>query len=265
MNTDLTEAETKFANAWLTKHGVLISPLPRMLAVRLGARDVKPSRLVLNRWRAGGFLIGLLLAVAYHCLQYLPNVRGVEMTESQGVYFIIGGTVVGFWLSIRGRERDLGGLPVSASVERPSWSKHLGGWYLASLVITFAGGTALAVAMYVTTSARTYAWSWLGALAWGALCTAVILVGTWRAPVIADDPASASVDAMLRVEDSFLAMPGYFAVLVLIDLVTTHRQPPEFTWWLLGYAVLAFGTSAISALTYWRRVSPRAATPNGPN
>jgi hypothetical protein len=87
---------------------------------------------------------------------------------------------VGAWLGMRRRERDFGGLPVHhvRGPHRPSWLRLVGAWHLASLLITFGGGAALAVTMYFTTPARTYALSWLGALAWAAACCLVILVGT---------------------------------------------------------------------------------------
>ncbi|MFD8492507.1 hypothetical protein [Amycolatopsis sp. NPDC059657] len=218
----------------------------RLLSVRLGARNFRGGRIAMAGWSAGAGLIGILLSIAYQCLQYLPGVRGVEMTESKVLYFIVSAMVVGFWLAIRSREQALGG------------------WYLASLLITFAGGAALAAAMHFTTPAQTYAWSWLGALGWSEVCTAVILVGTWRAPVIAEDKTSEAVDTALRIEDGYLAMPAYFAVPLVLDLLTSNRQPPEFTWWLVAYMVLAVGTSAISALKYLRRMNLTVATPNGP-
>lgn len=251
-------AEVQTAQTWLARHGVYVSVPTPLLTIRLGAR-----RPVVNGWLVGSIFVGVLLGVAYQCLQYLPDVRGVEMTESKMLYFLTGSTVVGWWLSVRSRERAVGALPVYP-VAWPSWSKHLGGWYIASLLITFAGGAALATAMYFTTSAQTYAWSWLGALGWGAACSAVILVGTWRSPVLAEDAASAAVDTMLRVEDSYLVTPGYFASLIFVDLMTTNRQPREFTWWLVAYAVLAVGTSVVGGLTYRRRNKLPNTTPNGP-
>ncbi|WP_370945930.1 hypothetical protein AB5J62_43715 [Amycolatopsis sp. cg5] len=253
MIREITGAEFEAARAWLVRRGDQSVPT-RLLAVRLGFRRIRKIG-----WVFGAAAVGALLGIAYACLQYLPNVRGVEMTESKSVYFVTGAVVVGGWLSIRAQERPLRRLPAPVGTRRPSWSQELGGWYLASLLITFGGGAALAAAMYFTTPAQTYAWSWLGALGWAALCTAVVLVGIWRAPVIAEDAASASADTMLRIEDSFLVLPGGFAPLVLIDLVTTHRQPPEFTWWLVAYAALAIATTVVSGIKHRYRLF----TPNG--
>ena len=57
------------------------------------------------------------------------------------------------------------------------------------MLITFGGGAALAVTIFVTTPFRTYAWSWFGLLALGGVATAVVLTGIHRRPVIAEDVA----------------------------------------------------------------------------
>ncbi|WP_329055181.1 hypothetical protein OG738_17430 [Amycolatopsis sp. NBC_01488] len=39
---------------------------------------------------------------------------------------------------------------------------------------------------------------------------------------------------------------------MLVDLVTSNRQPPGFAPWLLAYVVLAAGTEAVARLTRHR-------------
>jgi hypothetical protein len=107
--------------------------------------------------------------------------------------------------------------------------------------------------MFLATPYRTYAWSWLGLLALSGAVFAVFVTGILRRPVIAKDEPSAVVDAVLRIEDLAVAMPSLYAVPVLTDLITTHRQPPGFAPWLVGYAVLAVALQVVSGLVLGRR------------
>jgi hypothetical protein len=90
-------------------------------------------------------------------------------------------------------------------------------------------------------------------LALGAVCFAVVLTGILRAPALAEDEGSLAVDYALRIEDAYIAMPAIFAMPVLVDLVTTNRQPHEFTMWLVVYVALAVGTQLIGWVVHWRR------------
>jgi hypothetical protein len=237
------------ARAWLYKRGVSVSLPTRLLAIRIGARQDAPhaSGLVL---RIIFLCVGFLGSFAYLSLQYLPNVRGAEMTESKIVYFLGCSLQLATWTTIRRRDRlvDWARRPVESSR-----LKLLGGWYIASAIITFAGGATLAVTMYVTTQAQTYAWSWLGVLSLSAICFAVILIDVLRRPVLAEDAASLAVDDILRFEDAHIAMPAFFAAPVLFDLLTTNRQPHEFTLWLVLYVALAIGTQLIGWLVHRHR------------
>ncbi|WIX85535.1 hypothetical protein [Amycolatopsis sp. DG1A-15b] len=105
----------------------------------------------------------------------------------------------------------------------------------------------------MATPYRTYAWSWLGLLALGAVVFAVITTGVVRRPVIAEDEPSAAVDAVLRREDLYIAFPSCCSVPVLVDLITTHRQPPGFAPWLIGYAVLAIALQIVGGVFDLRR------------
>jgi hypothetical protein len=82
-----TVSEVAKTQDWLAKRGVRVSRPTRLLAIRIGAR---------RSARAGGLklpfafiVLGFFGAIAYQCLQYLPHVRGVEMTESKFVYFLL--------------------------------------------------------------------------------------------------------------------------------------------------------------------------------
>ncbi|GHG42521.1 MULTISPECIES: hypothetical protein [Amycolatopsis] len=239
------------AAVWLGRRGVRVGIPTRLLATRLGVRNTaRPRPLVIRQ--AGIVLATLAVAVAYQCLQYLPGVRGVEMTESKVPYFLLIGSQLAFWFAVRRRDRQaleqLGDRALARP--RPSWRATLGGWYLASAAVTFAGGAALGVTMFVATPYRTYAWSWLGLLAIGAVVCAVIVTRVVRRPVIAEDEPSAAVDAVLRLDDLVIALPSAYSLPVLFDLVTTQRQPPGFAPWLLGYAALAI---ALQIAGRWRR------------
>ncbi len=249
-----SRGEVVQAAVWLGRRGVRVGIPTPLLATRLGVRSsARPRPLVIRQ--AGIVLAAFAGAVAYQCLQYLPGVRGVEMTESKVPYFLLIGSQLAFWYAVRRRDRqavDLLGERALAR-PRPSWRALLGSWYLASAAVTFAGGAALGVTMFAATPYRTYAWSWLGLLALGAVVWAVIVTGVLRRPVIAEDEPSAAVDAVLRLDDLATALPSAYALPVLVDLVTTQRQPPGFAPWLVGYATLAIALQITGALRTRRR------------
>lgn len=246
---ELRFEEIAATRKWLGKRGIDVGEPSRLLAIRIGPRLSRsvPGRF---RWLAGAMVVSVLLCGVYGFLA----VRGEELPEGVNVYFICGSIQVALWLSYLHRERALGPLPVmDRRSGRPSPRKILGGWYLASFVITFGGGAALAATIYFATPAKAYAWGWLGGLGWAALCCAVILVGTLWRPVHAEDTASAAVDTELRVLDSQAAAPGFFAAIVLFDLLAGDRAPAGFTGWLIAYAAFALGTTAVGIWRHQRR------------
>ncbi len=256
MGSQPTAIEVVDASAWLSKRGIRVGTPSRPLTVRIAARQTTGSTTrILWLMSAGG--LGFVLMITYSYLQNLPGVRGVEMPESRYFYFIAATLTLGQWASILHRERQLGGLP--APTRRPSAAGVLGGWYLASFLITFVGGAALAVTMYLTTSSRTFAWTWLVALGWAALCCTTILVWAVTRRGRGEDAASIAVDAELRYQDRRLSAPAAFAVVSLIDPLFSHRSPPGFTWWMVGYAALAVATAALA----YRRDARRPALPPG--
>lgn len=243
--TEPTASEIDAARRWLAKAGTPVGVPTRLLAIRIGARRGAGYQ---GAGRKAGILaLSLVCGVAYQFLQELPGVRGVEMTAVAVVYFLAIGVQAGAWFVPRRRER---GLP---RMERSSGPMLLGGWYLASALVTFGGGFVLCVAMYLLTPARTYAWSWFGLLVVSGVWSAVILARVLRAPAVAEDEGSLAVDKLLRIEDAYVVMPAQFAVLVLVDLLLGNRQPPEFTGWLIAYAALAVATQTIGGLRYLHR------------
>lgn len=196
-----TKAEVRAARKWLAKRGVRVAEPTTLLALRLGARGgARPP----VYW-------------AWMVVQLMGYAGGVLLVRSPARW---ADRRAAAWLGDR-----------RLDVPRPSSRKSPGGWYLASLVITFGGGALLAVVMCVTTSKWIWAVGWLVLLAVGA---AVVLTGVVRWPVI--------------------AMP---ALPVLFDVLTSGSQPHEFTPWLVGYVGLAYATLLVSRYTrYLRRMLP---------
>ncbi|WP_410636419.1 hypothetical protein [Amycolatopsis sp. cmx-4-83] len=256
MRSEPSRGEFVQAAVWLGKHGVRVGIPTPLLAARLGVRAGGDLRTQLIRL-AVFLALAVAAAVGYQCLQYLPGVRGVEMTESKILYFVVAGFQLAFWFAIRRQDRQaahrLGGRRLDRP--RPSWRELPVGWFLASAAVTFAGGAALGITMFLATPYKTYAWSWLGVLALGGVVSGVIVTGIVRRPVLAEDEPSAAVDAVVRIEDLYLAMPSYYAWPVLFDLLTGNRQPPGSGPWLIGYAGLALALQIVGGLRY-RRYRP---------
>ncbi|WP_328649175.1 hypothetical protein OHS58_18495 [Amycolatopsis sp. NBC_00348] len=244
-----TKAEVRAARKWLAKRGVTVAEPRTLLALRLGARrGARPP----GYWAWAVVLI-VLVVLAGIALQFLALWLHTPLGS---VLFV--GNASGLLLvrsSVQRADRRaaawLGDRRLD--VPRPSWRKSLGGWYLASLVITFGGGALLAVVMCVTTSQWVWAVGWLALLTFGAAVVAVVLIGVLRRPVIAEDETSLVIDGVVRAEDPLLAMPALFSLPVLFDVLTSGSQPHEFTPWLVGYVILAYATMLIGLYTQYRR------------
>ncbi|MEV6827404.1 hypothetical protein [Amycolatopsis sp. NPDC051102] len=247
----VTDTERAAAGRWLVRHGVEVPTLTDLLALRLGIRGgARPPRWW--RWALVATLTAVAANVGYASLDYLPGVRGAELTDSAFVFFVVIALELVNWRAVRLRDRQALASLGTRAIERPP-GPGLGAWDVAALLITFAGGAALGVTIFVTTPFRAYAWSWLGLLALGGVVTAVILTGVLRRPVIAEDGTSLAVDSAVRIQDLQLAMPAAYAVPVLVDPITEHAQPPAYTPWLIGYAVLAVATQAVAGFVNVRR------------
>ncbi|WP_181772400.1 hypothetical protein [Amycolatopsis pittospori] len=252
---DLTHEEVARTRGWLGKRGIEVGEPSRLIAVRVGPRLSRsvPGRF---RWLAGAVAVSLLLSVGIGFFV----LRGDQLPVSITIYVICASLQVALWLSCSHRERTLEPLPVmDRRSGRPPVFKALDAWFVASTVITFGGGAALATAMYLTTSEKAYARGWLIGLGWAALCCTVILVGTLRRPVYAQDTASATIDTELRALDIQTAVPGFYPLVVLLDLSFGGRPDAGFAGWLIAYAVLGLGTMMIGT---WRQ-RRRPALPPG--
>ncbi|HWO63174.1 MAG TPA: hypothetical protein VNO31_24385 [Umezawaea sp.] len=249
-----THREAVAARVWLAKRGARVHTPRPLLTVRLGQRN---RRRVWLKHYAIVVVPTIVCGVGYSMLELLPTVNGSEMTEGVTITFLYVALQLTGWRTWSRVDRALAAHEelTSRDLPRPPWWKVLGGWYTAATAVTFAGGAALAVTVFATTPARTYAWSWLGLLAIGALSTAVVLTGVLRTPVIADDEATRAVDDLVRAENATVALPAMFAVPVVFDLFE-GKQPPGFTGVLIGYLVLAVGLQAVAAVLQSRRVLP---------
>ncbi|WP_410620508.1 hypothetical protein [Amycolatopsis sp. cmx-8-4] len=244
-----TKAEVEAAGKWLAKRGVEVARPTPLLALRLGARRAaRPP----GYW-AWVVLVLTVVVLAGGILQFLA--LWLHLPLGVGYFAAYAGVVVLVWLPVRWADRRaaawLGDRRLD--VPRPPWRESLDGWYLASVLITFGGGALLAVAMCVTTSAWVWAVGWLGMLAIGAAVTAVVLTGVLRRPVLAEDETSLMIDAVVRTEDPYITMPALFAFPVLFDVLTSGRQPHEFTPWLVGYVILALVTLLVGRYRQYRR------------
>jgi len=246
----VTDAERVAAGRWLVKHRVAVPTMTDLLALRLGLRaGARPP----GSWRwIGVAALGYAAAsIGFASLDFLPGVRGGELAGGSYVFFLIIAQHLGYWLPARVRDRQA--LARFGTLDGPPRTE-VTGWFLAVPLVTFGGGAALAVTIFATSPFRTYAGSWLLLLALGAVVTAAMVTDVFRRPVIAEDATSRAVDSALRLHDLLMAMPGIYAVPVLIDPVVGHAQPPEWRPWLAGYAVLAVATQAVVGVLQWRRL-----------
>jgi hypothetical protein len=242
---DLTSAEEGAALRWLAKRGQRVGRPTPLLTALIATRQPMYNR-------GFGRYFAIVMGVSILGSGY-PLLFGPGATQSGVGYFIYFGIQLALWDNIRRREREIGASVPSRSPEDP-WGKVLGGWYVVSLLAAFAGGIALAVSMYLTTPARTYAVSWLGLLVLSALCSGGILTGVLRGRLYGADPESLAVQRALRTERIYLAMPGFVVFPVIMELLLPGSRPPaESTPWLVRYTVAVVVLQAISGILHWRR------------
>jgi hypothetical protein len=242
----VTVTEENDARRWLAKRGRPVErptpPLTALIATRQPLKGRGTGRLWVYVVLAG------LAAGAY------PMLFGDGATESAVGYFIYFVFQLATWDATRRRERELRA-SVSSRRSAEPWWKVLGGWYLASLVLAFPGGVALAVTMFFTPSARTYAVSWLGLLALSALSGGYVLTGVLRSPVFDADAESLAVGRALRAEKIYFATPALAVYPLALELLLApgDRQPADFEPWLIGYVAAVVVLQAISAVLHRRR------------
>jgi hypothetical protein len=243
---DVTSAEEAAALRWLAKRGQRVGRPTPLLTALIATRQPKYNR-------GFGRYFAIVMGVSIIGSGY-PLLFGPGATQSGVGYFIYFGIQLGLWDNIRRRERGLRESVPSRSPAEPWW-RVLGCWYIVSLLVAFAGGIALAVTMYFTTAARTYAVSWLGLLVLSALCSGGILTSVLRGPVFGEDPESLTVQRALRTERIYLAMPGFVVFPIAMELLVLSgsRPPVESTPWLAAYIAAVVVLQAISGILHWRR------------
>jgi hypothetical protein len=240
----------KAAVKWLARRGVQVAEPTTLLASRLSVRRGKRSPDAFTEV----FVVTALLCVAiaaYPFLMLLPSVDRPDLPEGGFVFFIAAMVLLTTWLHVRAGDRQAAAKLGDRRLDRPRppWREVLGGWYPATLAVTFGGGAVLGIVLAATGSR--WALFWLALLALGAIVAAVILTGVLRRPVLAEDDGSLAVDVVTRFEDVRLVMPSLFAVPVVADLVFTELPGKP---WLIGYVVLAVGTNVIAWVAQRRRI-----------
>ncbi|MFJ1760467.1 hypothetical protein ACIOD2_09135 [Amycolatopsis sp. NPDC088138] len=243
---DVTSSEEGAALRWLAKRGQRVGRPTPLLTALIATRQPLLDR---GFWRYFAIVVGVSVIGGGYPLLFGPGA-----TQSGVGYSIFFGIQLGLWDSIRRRERGLRASVPSRSPVEPWW-RVLGGWYIVSLVVAFAGGIALAVTMYFTTAARTYAVSWLGLLVLSALCSGVILTSVLRGRIFGEDPESLAVQRALRTERIYLAMPVFviFPIIMELLMLSGSRPPAESMPWLVRYIVAVVVLQAISGTLHWRR------------
>lgn len=239
----VTAAEQGAARRWLAKRGQPVErPTPLVTALIASRQSLRGGDF---RRYFGYAVAGVVAAVLYS----LPFGSGA--TGSAPIYFVYFAMALSMRDTIRRRERELRE-DVPSPHPSDSWWRVLGGWYLASLVLAFAGGVALAVAMFFATPGRIYAVSWLGLLALSALCTGWVLVSVLRGPLLAEDTASLAVARAVRAEKIYAGTPVLAAFPLVLDLLD-DVQPAQFTRWLIGYVAAVVVLQVVAFALHGRR------------
>ncbi|WP_410636420.1 hypothetical protein [Amycolatopsis sp. cmx-4-83] len=239
--------DAAMAVQWLARHGVVVgTPVP-LLSLRLGVRERMRTK-----HPGVGLAVGLVIAFV--------NTFGMEVAHEAfgdlavGSGFILGALVVVAqvwrWVTVRESDRPAAALVRPAARPALSWTLGLlGAWYLTSAVVAYAGGLVLFLAL-----APSAAPFWLGLLALGAVQSGFVWWSVLREPVVAVDPASFMVDAVLRVEDAHsYAAPAVLPYLACGDLLFAVPVPPSSRPAVVAYAVLAVGTQVVGWVLHRRR------------
>jgi hypothetical protein len=243
-------AEERAAAKWLKRHGVRVAEPATLLTARLSPRGGKGVPEAFAPVAAVTAVLGTVI-LGYPFLRLLPGMERADPPVDGFLPLLIALISTTAWLHRRAGDRraavQLGARRLDRP--RPPWREVVGGWYPASLAITFGGGAVLGIAL--AAGGSRWAVVWLALLAVGAVVDAVILTGVLRRPVLAEDEGSLAIDVVTRLEDVHLAMPSFFAVPVIADVV--FEDPPGKPW-LAGYVVLAVATHVVAWFAQRRRV-----------
>ncbi|WP_328649174.1 hypothetical protein OHS58_18490 [Amycolatopsis sp. NBC_00348] len=240
----VTAAEQDVARRWLARRGQPVGrPTPLVTALIATRLPFQGRRF----WRFIVYAVVAAAAARVYSLPFEPWMTGIF--QGYFVYFALG---LSFSDGIRLRERELREEVPSTHAPDPWW-RVLGGWYIAALVLAFAGGAGLAGAIYFTTSARTYAVSWLVLLVLSALYVGWVLAGVLRRPLVAEDATSLAVARAMRTEHLVVGTPVLAVFPLVSDLLLGNRRPPAFTPWVAGYVVAVVILQVVSCFVNLRR------------
>jgi hypothetical protein len=243
-----TRDEIAATRLWLYRHHVLVRVPSRLIALRVGARQVAfpatPPRqflLIGASWAASVALsITLVIAVTDGPLRGHPDVVRVGVASLLTAAFTVSQLVRG--RTVRRREEAverLTGLGVRLPLGRSV--RLLGAGYLASVVLTFAAGWPLYCALFANAPAVPTGVA-LAILTAGAVVTGWNLAKLLRPPVLAEDRSSAAVDRLLRAQDAHAyAGPAPYAAFAVLSAWPT-AVPLQ-----VSYGVLA----VFAQLTGW--------------
>ncbi|MEU4253589.1 hypothetical protein AB0F15_39975 [Amycolatopsis sp. NPDC026612] len=237
-----TLAERQGARAWLARRGVEVDEPTPLLAVRVG------SRVLATRSYQASYSV---LSSVVWVVALLPPVpvlaRFLVFTVVCTAYPLLQ------WRRVCRADRTAARLvPAGARPSLRVAAGQVGRRYLAAVVTTFGGGVVLC-AWYAANPV-----GWAAALVIGAASVAPVFARALRAPVIAEDEASAAVDAALRAHDTrAFAAPFMFTFLVWIDLSTSWPWPPARFVPAIGYFVLVVAVHVGAAIEARRQSLPR--------
>ncbi|VVJ15454.1 Uncharacterised protein [Amycolatopsis camponoti] len=232
----MTEHESSLR--WLASRGRPVARPTPYIGALLATRNAGTIRVL--PWF---LLFGVLALVAG-----IAHAQLFGATASLPAYVVCFVAQLTMWRAARSRQREL-------AKHTSPWpgppAKPLDGWFVASAVLAYGGGAALAVSLLPAARAA----GWLTLLGVSALCAGAILTSFLRAPVLAEDEASFAVYRGLLAENLHAASPSFAAVPPLLDVVT-HRLPPAYGPWLVAYVALVVVTELVAYVRGRRPLPP---------
>jgi hypothetical protein len=253
-----TRDEIAATRLWLYRHHVLVRMPTRLIALRVGARQMRLSQTpsgtflaVGASWAlAVGLSVALDIAMTDGPLRGHPDVVRVGVASLLTAAFTVSQLVHG--RMVRRREEAierLTGLGARRPLRRSV--RLLGGGYLASVVLTFAAGLPLYCVLFAAAPAVPTGVA-LAILAVGAVVTGRNLAKLLTGAVLAEDQSSGAVDRLLRVQDAHThASPAPYAALAVLS-AWPAAVPLQLT-----YGVLAVGAQLTGWLLYRGLELPR--------
>ncbi|MFE0027365.1 hypothetical protein [Amycolatopsis sp. NPDC059021] len=241
-----TPKEIQAALTWLAQRGVRLVVPTRLLCIRLGMRFAPRLR---TRTCLVALGVAILGSAGLFGLRYLPGV-GKQFPGGSYIFVVVATIQLTVWYEQRHRDRQIAARLACrvTRVESASRLRLLGGWFAASVVLTFGGGAGLALAVALTSGAPAYGWAWLALLGVAAVSSGIALTSVLRAPAVAENDASLAVDDQLRIRDADNYVIPVFAIPPLNDLTSHSPLPPPFAPYVLAYVVLSVGAMFVTML-----------------